>query len=507
MSGLASTTDIPRPDACDIVIFGASGDLSKRKLLPALARMHGWALIDPGSRVIGVARKDWSKEQWREYASEAIEKYGSGHAESPVSQFTDMLEIMNGDLDDAGTYQRLAQLLCSRPGQCNALFYLAIPPGWYERVTRHLSEAGLAEESNGFRRLVIEKPFGTGLESARQLNGSLQRYFKESQIYRIDHYLGKEGVQNLMVFRFANSVFEPLWNRNYIDHVQISVSESLGVEYRAGYYEASGALRDMIQSHLMQVMTLVAMEPPASASADDVRNEKVKVLHSVRPIREDEVDDHAVRAQYVGGHIDGVYVPAYRDEPNVANDSVTETFVAVKLYVDNWRWQGVPFLLRTGKRLPERVSEIVIRFRKPPKNLFYGTSQDLAHNELVFRLHPDEGMIYVLNAKLPGLAGDVRTIALDAPYSMAGLDTLDAYETLLHDVLLGEASLFSRADEVEESWRVVEPILNVWSRQKRIGFYAAGSSDPPGVDRLMADCEGCWRDLSAGHQHGHTPLP
>jgi len=497
-----------QPEACNVVVFGASGDLTKRKLLPALARMYQWNLIGEGSRIIGVVRKDWSRPDWCDYTREALSNYRPEALEDESSwqDIAGMLDVVNGDLDDPATYQRLAERLHSENGRTNALFYLAIPPAWYEQVSKHLSQAGLAGEDDGFRRLVIEKPFGTDFESARHLNQCLQQYFDESQIYRIDHYLGKEGVQNLMVFRFANSVFEPLWNRNYIDHVQISVSESLGVEYRAGYYESSGAMRDMIQSHLMQVMTLVAMEPPLSPGADDVRNEKVKVLRAMRPFGEDEVDQFAVRAQYVSGHIDGAYVPAYRDEPNVANDSVTETFAALKLYVDNWRWQGVPFLLRTGKRLPERVSEIVIRFRKPPKNLFYGASEEIAHNELVFRLHPDEGMIYILNAKLPGLEADVRTIALDAPYSMPGADTPDAYETLLHDVLLGEAALFSRADEVEESWRIVEPILNAWKQKKDIAFYAAGADGLPGLESLMGDCEGCWRSLSASHQHGRTRI-
>ena len=497
-----------QPEACNVVIFGASGDLTKRKLLPALARMDQWNLIGEGSRIIGVVRKDWSRQEWCDYVHEALAEYRPEALENGPTweRIEAMLDVVTGDLNEPATYQGLAEVLNSDHDRSNALFYLAVPPGWYETVAGHLSGAKLAAENGGFRRLVIEKPFGTDFESARHLNQCLQRYFDESQIYRIDHYLGKEGVQNLMVFRFANSVFEPLWNRNYIDHIQVSVSESLGVEYRAGYYESSGALRDMIQSHLMQVMTLVAMEPPLSPAADDVRNEKVKVLRAMRPISEGEVDQYALRAQYVSGHIDGDYVPAYRDEPNVAKDSVTETFAAVKLYVDNWRWQGVPFLLRTGKRLPERVSEIVIRFRKPPKNLFYGTAEEIAHNELVFRLHPDEGMVYILNAKLPGLEADVRTIALDAPYSMPGADTPDAYETLLHDVLLGEAALFSRADEVEESWRIVEPILNAWKQNKDIAFYAAGSASLPGIEALMADCEGCWRELSASHQHGHTHI-
>jgi len=397
-------------------------------------------------------------------------------------------------------YQQLAQTLHEHEGKKNTLFYLAIPPGWYECVCQNLHDAGLADESEGFRRIVVEKPFGMDYASAKKLNGHLQSYFDESQIYRIDHYLGKESVQNLMVFRFANSVFEPLWNRNYIDHVQISVSESLGIGYRAGYYESSGAFRDMIQSHLMQVMTLVAMEPPISLDADDVRDEKMKVLRSMRVIDEADVSKVAVRAQYTEGVIDGEPVLAYRDEKNVAEDSCTETFAAVKLYVDNWRWQGVPFVLRTGKRLPERVSEICIRFKEPPQTLFQLNEDNVRNNELVFRLQPDEGMHLSMTTKQPGLSTELRGVKLNAPYSMAGSGMPEAYETLLHDVMLGEAGLFSRADEVEESWKIVEPILRAWVKEKTIATYPAGSVDIPAMQELLNDCEGGWRELSAGYE-------
>ncbi|NWF36372.1 glucose-6-phosphate dehydrogenase [Mariprofundus sp. KV] len=502
-----SSASVPQPEPCNIVIFGASGDLTKRKLLPALARMHHWNLIAPNSRITGIVRNhEWDIDHWRSYVHEALQQFRPDCLSdaSAWQSINDMLALTVGDLSDAQTYERLRETLISADGKTNVLFYLAIPPEWYERVASNLNAAGLLDESNGFRRIVIEKPFGSDLASARELNRTLREHMKERQIYRIDHYLGKEGVQNLMVFRFANTVFEPLWNRNYIDHVQISVSESLGVEYRAGYYEKAGALVDMIQSHLIQVMTLVAMESPVSLDGDAVRDEKVKVLKAVRPIPADRVSEFAVRAQYAGGTVEGKRIPAYRDEPGVDPDSTIETFAAIKLYIDNWRWQDVPFLLRTGKRLPNRVSEIAIRFKRPPMNLFSQSSRQLPQNELIFRLHPDEGMVYLLNAKLPGLNDQLRELALDAPYAVAGADSPEAYETLLHDALLGQNALFSRADEVEESWRIVTPVMDAWKQKQSIRFYEAGSWDIPEIETMMQGCVGCWRDLSELHQHGYS---
>ncbi|ATX81295.1 glucose-6-phosphate 1-dehydrogenase [Mariprofundus ferrinatatus] len=501
--------DATQPEPCNIVIFGAGGDLSKRKLLPALARMQRWNLIAPESRIIGILREGtWNLDTWKAYVRQSLEEFRSDNVNDEESwgHISQMLELTIGDLGEAEMYQRLRQTLKSANGKTNVLFYLAIPPDWYEATVSNLHAEGLLDESDGFRRIVIEKPFGNDLNSARELNRRIGEYAGESQIYRIDHYLGKEGVQNLMVFRFANTVFEPLWNRNYIDHVQISVSESLGVEYRAGYYEKAGALVDMIQSHLIQVMTLVAMESPISLEGNAVRDEKVKILKSVRPIPVERVNEFAVRAQYAGGTRDGKRILAYRDEEGVDPSSTIDTFAAVKLYIDNWRWQDVPFLLRTGKRLPERVSEITIRFKQPPKNLFSVTQQHLPQNELIFRLHPEEGMIYLLNAKLPGLNDKLRELALDAPYAVSGADSPEAYETLLHDVLLGQSALFSRADEVEESWRIVAPIMEAWKERRGLHFYEANTWDIPGMEELMEDCVGCWRDLSATHQHGYTPI-
>ncbi|MDQ6967293.1 MAG: glucose-6-phosphate dehydrogenase [Mariprofundaceae bacterium] len=493
----ASLIGSERPKATNIVIFGASGDLTKRKLLPALAHMHRWNLLGPHSRIIGSVREDWTKSHWENYVHDQLLQYFPEAVMNPPSwrRIAEKLDLVVGDLSDPAMYQQLAKTLHAHDGKTNALYYLAIPPSWYEIVCKNLKDAGLADEKDGFRRIVVEKPFGMDLASAKDLNCKLQSYFEESQIYRIDHYLGKEAVQNLMVFRFANSVLEPLWNRNYIDHVQISVSESLGIGYRAGYYENSGAFRDMIQSHLMQVMALVAMEPPVSLDADDVRDEKMKVLHSMHEIRPEDVKDIAVRAQYAEGKVDGETLLAYRDEENVADDSCTETFAAVKFFIDNWRWQGVPFVLRTGKRLPDRVSEICIRFKSPPQQLFQLDEDTVLNNELVFRLQPDEGMQLTMTAKQPGLSTELRGVKLDASYGMVGSGMPEAYETLLHDVMLGEAGLFSRADEVEESWAIVAPIMDAWAKETSIDTYPAGTLDIPGMDALLDDCEGGWRDL------------
>ncbi|MDX8405358.1 MAG: glucose-6-phosphate dehydrogenase [Mariprofundus sp.] len=494
----ASMHGSTQTEAANIVIFGASGDLTKRKLLPALARMYQWGLLGPHSRIVASVREDWSHAHWVDYVREQLLQHLPEISRDPDlwSSFSDKLKLVNGDLSDHNMYQKLAETLHAHEGKKNTLFYLAIPPSWYECVARNLKEAGLADQSDGFRRIVVEKPFGMDLSSARHLNQILQQYFDESQIYRIDHYLGKEAVQNLMVFRFGNSVLEPLWNRNHIDHVQISVSESLGIGYRAGYYDKSGALKDMIQSHLLQVMALVAMETPVSLDADDVRDEKMKVLRSIRRILPDVVDQVAVRAQYTAGEAAGVDIAAYRDEDGVADDSLTETFAAVKFYIDNWRWQDVPFLLRTGKALPDRVSEICIRFKAPPQSLFALDAGNVRNNELIFRLQPDAGMLLTMTAKKPGLSDDLRSVNLYTRYGVSGSDMPEAYETLLHDVLLGEAGLFSRADEVEESWRIVEPVMQAWLESRDIATYPAGSVDIPGIADLMHDCEGDWRDLS-----------
>lgn len=483
----------------NIVIFGAGGDLTKRKLIPALVKMLRCGLLHPDSKIIGVL-KNRTKEVWLQSLYQGMLDYAAD-VEMNVEQwqeFSAMFKMVGGDLEEQNTYQSLADSLEEIDGKVNVLFYCAVPPGMYTTIAAGLHEQGLADENGGFRRVVIEKPFGMDLQSSKKLNHELQGLLNESQIYRIDHYLGKESVQNLLVFRFSNSILEPLWNRNFVDHIQISAAEDIGIGYRANYYEKSGALRDMIQSHLMQVMTLVAMEPPVEFTANAVRDEKIKVLRAVRHIEEENINKHAVTSQYGSGtgNNENEKIKAYVAEDGVSPDSVTETFAAVRFYIDNWRWQGVPFILWSGKRLPKRVSEIVIRFRKLPFNLFDTHANPPIANSLVFRLHPDEGIFLRMNAKMPGLTTDTQRMVMRAPYSEDGEDVSDAYEVLLHDVLTGDATLFSRADEVEESWSIIEPILNVWKDRISVERYRAGSWDVPGMDELFNDCVGGWHKPS-----------
>ncbi len=477
----------------NIVIFGAAGDLTKRKLMPALITMIDCGLLHPDSRIIGVVNNR-SEQEWLALLRAGLQEFSPEVAQDEArwQSFSAMLKMVPGDLGDAATYTGLAEALETLGDHKNVLFYCAIPPEWYGRTAAGLHAAGLVDQAEGFRRIVIEKPFGMDLASAKTLNKELQTYFDESQIYRIDHYLGKESVQNLLVFRFANSILEPLWNRNYIDHIQISAAETLGVEYRAKYYEHSGALRDMIQSHLMQVMTLVAMEPPVEFSDAAVRDEKMKVLRAVRRFLPENAGCQAMAAQYAAGTIEGEPVPAYVSEPDVSPDSATETFAAVRFHIDNWRWQGVPFILWTGKRMQKRVSEVVIRFRKIPFNLFDTHARTPVPNSLVFRLHPDEGIFLRMNAKMPGLTTDTQRMVMRAPYAKDDMNVAAAYETLLHDVLLGDATLFSRADEVEESWEIVAPLLEAWKDRFSIDRYRAGSWDIPDMEDLLQGCVGGW---------------
>ncbi|MGD8526700.1 MAG: glucose-6-phosphate dehydrogenase [Thioalkalispiraceae bacterium] len=477
----------------NIVIFGAGGDLTKRKLIPALVKMLRCGLLHPDSRIIGVL-KGRSQDEWLANLHQGMLDYSPEieMTEQQWRSFVHMFKMVSGDLQEEKTYLDLTGSLELLDGHKHAMFYCAVPPRWYTTIAAGLHKVGLADEKEGFRRVVIEKPFGMDIESARQLNTELQQLLDEEQIYRIDHYLGKESVQNLLVYRFANSILEPLWNRNFIDHIQISAAEAIGIGYRANYYEKSGALRDMIQSHLMQVMTLVAMEPPVEFTADAVRDEKIKVLRAVRQFETADIKKNTVAAQYGAGSIGDEQVKAYVAEEGVSPDSVSETFTAVRFYIDNWRWQGVPFILWTGKRLPKRVSEIVIRFRKPPFNLFDTHANPPLANSLVFRVHPDEGIALRMNAKMPGLTTDTQRMVMRAPYSENGMDVSDAYEVLLHDVLTGDATLFSRGDEVEASWKILEPILNSWKDRLSIDRYRAGSWDIPRMDKLFEDCVGGW---------------
>ncbi|MDF9393038.1 MULTISPECIES: glucose-6-phosphate dehydrogenase [Methylococcus] len=486
----------PQALPCHFVIFGATGDLSALKLLPALYHLEAGGHLPAGMSIIALGRRPWSEADWLRHLEGSIrQRMGEQFSARVYRRFAARFTYVAGDLHDPALYQTLSDRLCADQHCADTVFYLSIKPSDFGAVIQRLDQAGL-NRPRGLHRIVVEKPFGEDVDSARQLNRLLHDSFDEEQIYRIDHYLGKETVQNLLVFRFANTLIEPLWNRNYIDHVQISVAEQAGISTRADYYDKAGALRDMLQNHLLQLLTLVAMEPPPALEADALRDEKVKVLRSIRPIPEQAIHAHAFRAQYGPGSIDGAPVPGYQDEPGVAPHSVAETFVAAKFYVDNWRWRGVPFYLRTGKRLARQLSLIAIRFRHPPQQLFRETPLEFIEpNWVLLSLQPSESMHIELHSKQPGLGMDTRIIRLDASYRRGREKTLEAYETLLLDIMEGDRSLFLRFDEVEWAWRVVDPILRHWTRQRDfIRAYPAGSWGPPEADRLFDKPEQSWRN-------------
>jgi glucose-6-phosphate 1-dehydrogenase len=489
-------------DPCTIVIFGASGDLTKRKLLPALYNLKALKLLPENFTVIGVAVSDSNDELFRTQITSDIQQF----ATRPVDQaewddFSKRSYYLSGDFNNPETFQHLGakikdvQKTWNLSG--NVLFYLAIAPTFFGKVVEQLGNAGLTEEKpDAWRRVIIEKPFGHDLQSARDLNADLTKHVSESQIYRIDHYLGKETVQNIMVFRFGNSVFEPIWNRRYIDYVQITVAEELGVELRGGYYDHSGVTRDMVQNHILSVLSLVAMEPPTSISGDSVRNEKVKVLEAIRPMEPEEVLANTVRGQYGAGIIDGKNVTAYRTEPNVNPQSNTETFVAMKLEVDNWRWADVPFYIRSGKRLAARTTQIVIGFKRTPLLLFgKGVEDNIMPNRLVIHVQPDEGITMDIHAKRPGPGISIANVPLDFSYQEFGeSNAATGYETLLYDCMIGDMTLFHRYDSVDASWRIVNPILDVWQALHPRDFpnYAAGTWGPEASDRLIEKSGHSW---------------
>ena len=489
-------------DPCTIVIFGASGDLTKRKLLPALYNLKALKLLPENFAVIGVAVSDSNDELFRTQITSDIQQF----ATRPVDQaewddFSKRSYYLSGDFNNPETFQHLGakikdvQKAWNLSG--NVLFYLAIAPTFFGKVVEQLGNAGLTEEKpDAWRRVIIEKPFGHDLQSARDLNADLTKHVAESQIYRIDHYLGKETVQNIMVFRFGNSVFEPIWNRRYIDYVQITVAEELGVELRGGYYDHSGVTRDMVQNHILSVLSLVAMEPPTSISGDSVRNEKVKVLEAIRPMEPEEVLANTVRGQYGAGIIGGKNVPAYRTEPDVNPQSNTETFVAMKLEVDNWRWADVPFYIRSGKRLAARTTQIVIGFKRTPLLLFgKGVEDNIMPNRLVIHVQPDEGITMDIHAKRPGPGISIANVPLDFSYQEFGeSNAATGYETLLYDCMIGDMTLFHRYDSVDASWRIVNPILDVWQALHPRDFpnYAAGTWGPEASDRLIEKSGHAW---------------
>jgi len=498
----------PRPaDPCAFVIFGAAGDLAKRLLVPALYNLAAARLLPDEFAVIGVARGEMSDETFRARMRDALREFATGSV-SPevVRELTACFSYVRGDFDDPNTYRLLGEKLSAAERTCrtggNCLFYLATPPTVFALVAERLAEAGLLREEEGrWRRLVVEKPFGTDLESARDLDRRLLGLMAESQIYRIDHYLGKETVQNIMVLRFANGLFEPLWNRDHIDHVQITVTETLSVENRGKFYDRTGALRDMVPNHLFQLLALTAMEPPAHFAADPVRSEKAKAVEAIRPFTPDDVCANVVRAQYRAGTSGNRRVPAYRDEPGVDPRSMTESYLAMRLDIDNWRWAGVPFYLRTGKALAARRTEIAIRFKTAPFALFRSTPVErLAQNLLVLRIQPDEGASLQFNAKTPGpdiYIGGVRMDFKYADYFEATPNT--GYETLIYDCMIGDATLFQRADNIESGWRVVQPILDAWREGRDcadLTWYAAGSEGPQAAEDLLARDGRAWRKIA-----------
>ena len=483
--------------ACSLVIFGATGNLTRRKLMPSLFQLEEVGRLPEQMVIIAFGRRPWERQQWQEEVEAMLrEKCGETFNTQTFDRFKERLYFLQGDLHDTDSVESLKNTLIEDPRfPTNMIFYMAIRPSDFGESIDRLGKTGLLNQQNGWRRVVIEKPFGYDLLSAQALQQGMHKYLQESQIYRIDHYLGKGTVQNVLVFRFANIMLEPWWNRQYIDHVQITHSETLGIENRADYYEGAGALRDMIQSHLMQLLTLVAMEPPAMMDAESMRDEKVKVLKSIRPIPQNAVHAHAFRAQYTAGTVSGKSVRGYLEEDGVEPRSTTETYAAVKLYVDNWRWKGVPFYLRTGKRMQEDASAITIRFKHPPQHLFRNTHlEQLKPNWLLLGIQPKECLRLELQVKVPGLEMRTRTTSLDASYRHEGESEFDAYGDLLLDVIKGDRTLFLRYDEVEWAWRVVDPIIKVWAMERDfINTYSAGTWGPRGTYRLFEREDQFWR--------------
>ncbi|HZR17430.1 MAG TPA: glucose-6-phosphate dehydrogenase [Verrucomicrobiae bacterium] len=488
-----------------MIIFGATGDLTRRKLIPALCNLASAKLLTDHFAIIGFARKEFTTEQFRNELTEGVKELAASTVSSDVWKWIrGRLYCVRGDSEDPSAYERLKEQIAQSEKrydtQGNALFYLAVPPQFFGKIIEQLGAAGLMKESReSWRRVVIEKPFGRDLQSARALNAQIRQVIDERQIHRIDHYLGKETVQNIIIFRFANGLFEPIWNRRYIDQVQITAAGRDGVGSRGGYYDTAGALRDMVPNHLFQLISLMGMEPPVSFDPNAVRDEQAKLLHSLQRPKPEEVLTLAVRGQYAKGQLDGKPVPGYRDEPNVGSDSNTETFVALKLVIDNWRWADVPFYLRTGKRLAKRVTEIAIHFKRAPFQLFRGTPVAcLQSNQLIVHIHPDEGMSLCFGAKVPGPIMRLGAVEMDFQYAdYFGTIPSTGYERLIYDCMIGDATLFQRADMVEAGWAVVTPVLDVWQALPPRDFpnYSPGSWGPRQADELLARNGHQWRTI------------
>ena len=490
-------------DGVIFVIFGASGDLAVRKLIPAIFELYQGKYLPENFAVLGVSRSKFTDAAFRKkvfYESEFIDlKEKSKEVQKEFAERLSYTAIQTSETKD---YAKVKKQLAKMDKQFdiggNYIYYLSTPPFLYKTIPACLAANGLNKEKDGWKRLVIEKPFGYDLETAIALNKDIKQYFNEDQIYRIDHYLGKETVQNLLVTRFANGIFEPLWNRNYIEHVQITNAENLTVGSRGGYYDKSGAMRDMFQNHLMQIVAHLAMEPPISADANAIRNEKLKLLQSIRPIKEEDVSKQVIRGQYTSSTIDKKSIKGYRQEEGVPKDSRTETFIALKFFIDNWRWAGVPFYVRSGKALPTKVTEVVITFKDPPHALF--RKEELVYNDnnqLIIRIQPNEGLLLKFGMKVPGAGFDVKDVGMDFHYSdLTDAHVPAAYERLLLDVIKGDATLYARGDSVEEAWRFVEPILNAWEKNPKIKVYGypAGSWGPAVVAKLIESDDVTWRN-------------
>ena len=497
-----STRAVPQP--CSIVIFGATGDLTHRKLIPALYNLAADGELPPAIAVVGVARRDKRDDEFRKELEEAVRKFSRQNVRDDIwKTFAQSISYHRTEFHDLKGYEALAERLKQidkeRGTRGNRLFYLAVAPDQFDDIIKNLKSVGLNRTQEGsWARVIVEKPFGTDLASARELNRIVSTAFAEEQIYRIDHFLGKETAQNILVLRFANAIFEPLWNTRYIDHLQITTAETLGVEGRAGYYDKSGALRDMVQNHLLQLLCLIAMEAPTDLRADSIRDEKVKVVRSLRRLAGDAVVENVVRGQYSAGAINGKPVRGYREEEGVNPKSVTETYVALRLHIDDWRWADVPVYLRVGKRLPKSATEISIHFKKAPPVLFNKEAVTLDQNVLVVRIQPDEGISLRMQAKIPGTSLRIEPVKMDFHYGTSfGKPSPEAYERLLLDAMSGDATLFARRDEVEEAWAFIDPIEEAWQKQKEKGLYsyAAGSWGPDEADELLARDGRAWRRL------------